>query len=79
LRNQLGSNYSNIRRIAGYIQTIFFIIATIFIILAAFKYLTAQGDEEKIRIAKQMIMYAVAAIVIALVATGVKYIIVGLF
>jgi len=57
------------------LQIIFFIVAGIFIILAAFFYLTAAGSEDKVRKAKQQLMYAVVAIVIALFSTGVRGII----
>ncbi|MDI6734326.1 MAG: hypothetical protein QMD50_02425 [Patescibacteria group bacterium] len=58
-------------RILTYLQTFFWIIAAIFIVLAAFQYLTAAGDEEKVKKAKQMIIYAVVAIAIALISTAV--------
>lgn len=50
------------------IQTVFFIVAAIMIIIAAFKYLTAQGDPEKAGEARQMVIYAVIAIAVALLA-----------
>ena len=49
---------------------IFFIVAAIFIILAAFAYLTAQGDAEKIKTANKQILYAVIAIIIALLSVS---------
>ena len=61
-----------VNNIAGWIQTFFFIIAIIFIILAAFQYLTAQGEPEKLTKARTMIIYAIVAIVVALVAGGMK-------
>lgn len=50
----------------GVIQVVFFIVAAIFIIIAAFKYLTAQGDPEKAGEARQMLIYAIIAIAVAL-------------
>lgn len=50
------------------VQYLFWVIAGIFIIYAAFKYLTAQGDPEKVGVARQMVIYAVIAIAIALLA-----------
>ena len=55
--------------------TIFFIIAAVFIILAAFSYLTAGGDDEKVKSAKQKLIYAIVAIVVALIATSVNVVI----
>ncbi|MDP3974966.1 MAG: hypothetical protein Q8P88_01610 [Candidatus Jorgensenbacteria bacterium] len=50
------------------VQYVFFVVAAIMIIIAAFKYLTAQGDPEKVGVARQMVIYAVIAIAVALLA-----------
>lgn len=63
---------SVLTRILTWIQSIFFIIAAIFIIIAAFVYLTAGGDEAKVKTAKKMIINAIIAIAIALVALSIK-------
>ena len=60
-----------IRNILRWLQIFFFTIAAIFIIIAAFNYLTAQGSEEKVGTAKKQIWYAVIAIIVALVATSI--------
>lgn len=60
-----------------WIYIIFFVIAVLFILLAAFGYLTAAGDAEKLNTAKNRIIYAVVAIVVALLAYGVDAIIRG--
>ena len=60
-----------LNKIVTYAQTFFYIVATLFIILAAFSYLTASGDETKIKNAKNKILYALVAIAIAVVAGGV--------
>lgn len=61
-----------INKIIGWMQGIFFLIAVIFIIYAAFVYLTSAGNEEKIKKAKSIIIYAIVAIAVALLATAVK-------
>ena|ERR1051325_1222371 len=67
---------SNIQTLLENILTVlyvfFFIFAAIFIILAAYQYLTAGGSEEGVAKAKSMLVYAIIAIAVALVATGVK-------
>ena len=63
---------NNIIRIAF---VVLMLAAVLFIILAAFKYLTAQGDSEKVETARSMLLYAVIAIVIGLVARSVPWII----
>ena len=47
------------------------VIAVVFLLYAAFLYLTAGGNEEKLKQAKNIIIYVVVAIVVALVAAGV--------
>lgn len=82
--NQL-SNQSPITEASGFLSllakitqwtyTIFFIIAIIFILFAAFKYLTASGEEEAIKTVHRSIRYAVIAIAIALISVGATAII----
>lgn len=60
-----------------YTYTIFFIVAIVFIIVAAFKFLTAGGNPEKIQSARTQIMWAVVAIAIALISVGAATIIKG--
>lgn len=54
------------------LYTIFFIVAAIFLIIAGFTYLTAAGDPEKVGKAKNQLIYAIVAIVIALLAVGIR-------
>lgn len=60
-----------LENIVGWAQVFFYIIATLFIILAAFSYLTASGDETKVKNAKTKIIYSLVAIAIAIIAGGV--------
>ncbi|HDH31269.1 MAG TPA: hypothetical protein ENH26_00660 [Candidatus Wolfebacteria bacterium] len=59
-----------IANIVTYVYIIFFVITILFIILAAFNYLTAGGDTEKIKNAHKQLIYASIAIVIALISIG---------
>ncbi len=54
--------------IRDFLYTAFTSLAIIFVILAAFSFLTARGDEKKITQAKKEVFYAVVAIVIAILA-----------
>lgn len=58
-----------------WIFTILLVLAVIFIILAAFQYLTAGGEEEKVKQAHQKIIYAIVAIAVAFLAQGVSYVV----
>lgn len=51
---------------------IFFFLTAVFVLWAAFDYLTAGGDAKKLEAAKNKIIYAVIAVVIALIATGIN-------
>ncbi len=55
------------------------VLTVIFVIVAAFKYLTSGGDPEKVSSANHMIVYAVVAIVVALIARGFPFIIGSIF
>jgi heme/copper-type cytochrome/quinol oxidase subunit 2 len=61
--------------IVGWAYTIFFVVAVLFIIFAAFNYLTASGNPEKIKTAHSQLMWAIVAIVVALMAVGIRMII----
>lgn len=51
------------------------VVSVIFIILAAFKYLTASGDEEKFNEAHRALIYGAVGIAVAIIARGVPYIV----
>ena|SRR3989344_5609348 len=59
-----------LRNIVKWIYIIFFIVAVMFILFAAYTYLMAQGDPEKVNTARNQIIYAIVAIVVALLAVG---------
>ncbi len=61
---------SFVNQIGTWISFLFWGLAVIFIFYAAFKYLTAGGEEEKIKTANHTLIYAVIAIVVALFAYG---------
>jgi len=50
-------------------------LAVIFIIVAAFKYLTAAGDPEKVKAAGSTLLYAAVAVGVALLARAVPLIV----
>ncbi len=62
-------------KIVQWAYTIFFIMAVFFILLAAFTFLTAQGDPEKVKSARDQIIWAVVAIIVALLSVGAAQII----
>jgi hypothetical protein len=62
-------------RLVTYLYTAFYIVAVGFILLAAFNYLQGGTNPEKIKAAKSQLKYAVIAITIALIASGMSLII----
>ena len=68
--------------VVGIIQTIIrwlsgllFLLAVVFIVWAAFLYLTAVNDEKKFSQAKSIMVYAAIAIIVALLAQGIVFIV----
>lgn len=55
--------------------TILLIVAIIYILLAAYNYLTAAGDDDKVKKAHKMLIYAVVGIAVALLAQGVRFVV----
>lgn len=51
-----------------WLYTIFFIVALLFIILAAYKFVFSKGDETKVKSARQQVAWAIVAIAVALVS-----------
>ena len=77
--------YTNIDQIAGggglletimnWMFSIFLFIAVIMILWAAFMYITARGDPDKTGDARKAFIWAIVAIVIAVIARGVPTIV----
>ena|SRR3989344_2448012 len=53
---------------AAYLFWILIVAVLIFVVVAAFRYLTAAGDPEKVKKANYTLIYAAVAIVVALIA-----------
>ena len=71
-----------IQRILGILNTlinwaftILMVLATFFIFYAAYLYLTAAGDAEKVKSAQQVLIYAAVGIAVAFVAQGVRFLV----
>ncbi len=64
-----------IANIVRWVYILFFIIAVLFILFAAFNYLTAHDQPDKLKSAHDQIIYAAIAIAVALLAVGVTAII----
>ena len=66
---------SVITKIVNWLTGLFFVAVILFIFYAAFLYLTSAGDEEKVKKAKDQLLYSVIAIAVALLAGTMRYIV----
>jgi len=57
-------------RIANWLFAILLVVAVIYIILAAFNFVTAGGDPAKVATARQNVMYALVGVAVAFLAKG---------
>ena len=62
-----------LENVVDWLFTVLLIFAAIFIVIAGFQFVTAQGDPEKVKKARDMILYAIIGIVVALLARGIIY------
>jgi threonine/homoserine/homoserine lactone efflux protein len=69
---QAGTSFSSI---VQWVINIFWILTVLFLIWAAILYLTAGGDEEKLKAAKSRVINAIIAGAIALLSTGLSAIV----
>lgn len=60
-----------IGRIVNIIFTILMAAAVLFVMIGAFQFITAGGDTEKVTAAREKILYAVIAVVVALLSWGI--------
>jgi hypothetical protein len=64
-----------IDRIFGWAFGLLIALAGIFILVGAYFYLTSGGEEDKIKKAKEYLLYALIAVVIGALARGMVYIV----
>ncbi len=67
-----------ITRITNWLLVVLVVLAVIFVIIAAFNYLTAGGDSEKVGEANKKIIYAAVAVAVGLLAKAVPPIVAGI-
>lgn len=77
--NNLQGVINTICAIAGWMFAFLVVLAIIFVLVAAFKYLTAGGDPTKVSSANYMLIYAAVAIAIGLLARGFPFFVSSFF
>ncbi len=60
-----------ISKVSVWLYNILIAASVVMIIVAAFNFLGSGGDQEKVTKAKQQIIYAVIAVAVAILATGI--------
>lgn len=68
---------TKINTIINWLLVFLIILAIIFVIVAAFNYLTAGGDAEKVGAANKRIIYAAVAVAVGLLAKAVPFVVAG--
>ena len=61
---------ATLNNIVNWLFTVLLIVAAIFIIIASFNFITAAGEPEKIKTARQFVIYALIGVVVAFLARG---------
>lgn len=64
--------YGSLDRVARFLFNIFLGLALIFLIIAALFYITAGGNQTQLDKAKNILIYSIVAIVLALLAGGMR-------
>ncbi len=59
----------------GWIFTLLVILTVIFVLFAAYNYLTSGGEEEKIKDANHQLLYAAIALIVAILSRGVPFLV----
>lgn len=64
-----------IERIIDVVFTILLIFAALMIIVAAYLFISAQGDPEKVKTARNFVLYAVIGVIVAFLARGLIWLV----
>lgn len=75
LREGPGGVANLIITIGNWLFTLLLILAVVFIILAAYRYLFSGGSEEGVSTAHKMLIYAVVAVAVAMLSRGIVFVI----
>ncbi len=59
--------------VVGWFFTLLVLLAIIYVLWAAYNYLTSNGDEEKIKKANHMLFYAAIALIVAILSRGLPF------
>ncbi|MDO8264783.1 MAG: hypothetical protein Q7T34_00240 [Candidatus Parcubacteria bacterium] len=69
---------SGLTSLTNWLFTLVLAVATVCILISAFYFITAQGDAEKVKSARDFLLYALVGIIVALMARGLVSFISGI-
>jgi magnesium-transporting ATPase (P-type) len=75
--NQITGSAGIICVIINWFFWLLIVLTIVFVLWAAFKYLTAAGEPEKVKEASHILLYAAVAVIVALIAKGLPLIVSG--
>jgi len=67
-----------INKVANWLFTFLLVLAVVFIVIAAYKYMFSQGSDEAVTAAHKMLIYAVVAVAVAMLSRGFVFVVRGL-
>jgi small-conductance mechanosensitive channel len=70
--DSVGGWLTILQKIATWFYSIILAISVFMILMAGFNYLTAGGDQAKVKKASQMLIYAIVGIVVAIIAFSIS-------
>lgn len=73
--NSIQAVLQSVCTVFSWIFVFLLVLAGVFILIAAFKYLTASGNPEKVKSAGTMLIYTAIAVGVALLARAIPYIV----
>jgi type IV secretory pathway VirB2 component (pilin) len=62
---------SALTKITNFVFSVLMIVAVLFIIIAGFMFITASGNDDQVKKARSMLLYAVVGVIVALLAKGI--------
>ena len=65
-----GETIDALERLVDWLFTILLIVAVIFLVIAAFGFITASGDPEKVAKSRNFVLYALIGVAVAVAARG---------
>ena len=74
----LGSALTIVNKVAKWFMTIVIAISVIFFVFAGFLYVTSGGKEEKVKDAKNYLLYGIIGIAVSLLAGAITIVVVNL-